>query len=122
MRANMEHEEIVRLLKQRPGYEAVYKLRQSDQRRKDLAQYVGTSGGTLQRWIADADAAGLISTEKDLVDDEVYVEISLSECIPDELVQVVEDRGGRGPRDDLGQFADIGGPSAMHHWKDSHSL
>lgn len=118
----MEYDKAVRLLKKRPGYEAVYKLRQSDQRREDLGQYVGTDGGTLQRWINEAEDAGLISVEKILSDEEIHTVISLAQSIPDQLVSIVEDRGGKGPRDSVKGFADVAGPSNTHHWDDNHSL
>jgi len=115
----MDKEDIIDLLKQRPGYEVVFLLLQSDQRRKELAAYAGTDSGTLQRWLNLAEQEGFIAKDTSLRNDEKHVEYSLDCSIPSELVPIVEKRGGSGPRDTRNEFADTAG---IHHWNDSHSF
>jgi DNA-binding HxlR family transcriptional regulator len=115
----MNKADITKLLKQRPGYEVVFLLLQSDQRRKELAAYVGTDGGTLQRWLSLAEQEGLIRKNTYLRDDEKHVEYSLDCSIPSELMPIIEDRGGSGPRDTQDDFADT---VKVHHWSDDYSI
>lgn len=115
----MHKEDIKHLLKQRPGYEVVFLLLQGDQRQKELAAYADTDGGTLLRWLDRAEEEGLIARDVFLRDEEKHVEYSLDCSIPSELITVIEDRGGSGPRNAHGGFADTAG---VHHWNDSHSL
>lgn len=115
----MERDTITDLLKTRPGYEIVYLLLQSDQRQKDLAAYVDQDGGTLHRWLAEAEQEGLISRDTYLRDNDKYVEYSLACTIPSDLISIIEDRGGNGPRDTRSNFADTAG---CHVWTDPHSL
>jgi DNA-binding HxlR family transcriptional regulator len=115
----MKKEDIIGLLKQRPGYEVVFLLLQSDQRRKELAAYAGTDGGTLQRWLSLAEQQGFISKDTFLRNDEKHVEYSLDCSIPSELVSLIEERGGSGPRDTRTEFADTAG---IHHWNNSNSF
>jgi DNA-binding HxlR family transcriptional regulator len=115
----MKNEDIVELLKQRPGYEVVFLLLQSDQRRKELAAYAGTDGGTLQRWLNLAEEEDFIVKNTILRNDEKHVEYSLNCHIPSELVSIIKERGGSGPRDTRTAFADTAG---VHHWNDSNSF
>lgn len=104
----------------RPGYEVVYKLLNSHRcRRKDLADHAGTGGGSLDRWLAEAEDAGLIHRESFLRDDEKVVEYSLKVEIPRDLVFVVYRRGKDGPRTQRSDFADLGKP---HYWDDDYQL
>lgn len=115
----MDQETVIRLLKKRPGYEVVYLLLQSDQRRKQIAVYVGTDGGTLQRWLDDAEEEGLISKQTFLHNEEKYVEYSLASTIPSDLRAVIEDRGESGPRDTRTDFANT---ASIHRWNDPHEI
>ncbi|WP_123537905.1 hypothetical protein [Halosimplex salinum] len=115
----MRKEDIIDLLKQRPGYEVVFLLLQSDQRRKELAAYAGTDGGTLQRWLSLAEQEGFIAKDTFLSNDEKHVEYSLDCSIPSELISLIEERGGNGPRDTRTEFADTAG---IHHWNNSNSF
>ena len=115
----MDKEDIIDLLKQRPGYEVVFLLLQSDQRWNELAAYTGTSGGTLQRWLNLAEQEGFIAKDTFLHNDEKHVEYSLDCSIPSELISIIEKRGGSGPRDARIEFADTAG---IHHWNDSQSF
>ena len=115
----MDRDEIVELLKQRPGYEVVYLLLESDQQRRELASYTNRDGGTLQRWLKQAEGAGLVEKEAVLRNGEPQVRYSLTCDIPDDLHDVIVDRGGHGPRDKRNVFADT---ASVHHWRDSHSL
>jgi hypothetical protein len=115
----MRRQEIVELLKQRPGYEAVYLLLDSDRQRRALAEYTNRDGGTLQRWLDDAIEAGLVQKEAVLRDGDPQVRYSLACEIPDDLHDVIEQRGGHGPRDHRSNFADT---AAVHMWNDPYSL
>lgn len=115
----MERREIIDLLKQRPGYEVVYLLLQSDSRRRELAEYADADGGTLQRWLDRAESEGLVKKNTFLRDDEKVVEYSLDCTIHTELIPIIETRGGDGPRDTHDTFADTAG---VHHWFDQHDL
>jgi len=115
----MDKEDIIDLLKQRPGYEVAFLLLQSNQRRNELAAYAGTDGGTLQRWLNLAEQEGLIAKKTFLRNEEKHVEYSLDCSIPSDLISVIEKRGGDGPRDTRKGFADTAG---VHHWNDSHSF
>lgn len=115
----MYKEDIIDLLKQRPGYEVVFLLLQGDQRQNELAAYADTDGGTLLRWLDRAEQEGLITRKVFLKNDDKHVEYSLYCSIPSELITVIEDRGGSGPRNAHGGFADTAG---VHHWNDQHSL
>lgn len=117
--AYMRRKKLVALLKQRPGYEVVYLLIQSDRRRKELAEYSDSDGGTLQRWLDKAERKGLVTRDVFLDhNEEKCVEYSLDCDIPPDLVSVILDRGGHGPRDNR-DFADTAG---VHHWSDPYSL
>jgi hypothetical protein len=115
----MRRQEIVELLKQRPGYEAVYLLLDSDRQRREIAEYTNRDGGTLQRWLDDAIEAGLIEKEAVLRDGNSQVRYSLACEIPDDLHDVIEQRGGHGPRNQRSNFADS---IAAHVWRDPYSL
>lgn len=115
----MDEKTVIRLLKKRPGYEVVYLLLQSDQRRKRIAAYVGTDGGTLQRWLTEAEEEGLISKRTFLRNEKKHVEYSLASTIPPALRDVIEDRGGSGQRDMRTDFADT---ASIHCWNDPHEM
>jgi hypothetical protein len=111
-------EEIIALLNQKPGYEAVHLLLQSSQRRKRLAEYTGYDGGTLSRWISEAEEMGLIE-KNSFVDnnEEKYTEISRATPVPKLLIPVIKTRGGDGPRDERGDHADKG---KVNKWFDEY--
>jgi DNA-binding HxlR family transcriptional regulator len=115
----MDKRDIIDLLKQRPGYEVVFLLLQSDQRRNELAAYAGTDGGTLQRWLNRAEQEDLIAKDTFLRNDEKHVEYSLACSIPSELIPIIKKRGGNGPRDTRIEFADTAG---VHNWNDPDSF
>lgn len=115
----MRREEIIELLKQRPGYETVYLLLDSDRQRRELANYTDRDGGTLQRWLDQAVESGLVRKEAVLRDGNSQVRYSLACEIPDDLHDVIEQRGGHGLRNQRRSFADT---AAVHHWDDAYSL
>lgn len=106
----MDEDRIRTILKKKPGYEAVYLLLQSEQRRKDIVEYVETnsdiSGGTIDRWLDTAVDSGLISPEirsKDGRRDIVYsLAVKLSPSLREEIIH----RGGDGGRDNSDEHAD----------------
>jgi len=115
----MRKRKLAALLKKRPGYEVVYLLIQSDRRRKELAEYSDFDGGTLQRWLDKAEQEGLVTRDVFLDDDEEKcVEYSLDCAIPPDVVSVILNRGGNGPRDTQ-DFTDA---ASIHHWDDPYSL
>ena len=115
----MHKADVIKLLKQKPGYELVYLLLQSDQRRKELAEHAGYDGGTLQRWLQRAEKEGLVKKHKSIRNDEEYVEYSLACSIPSELIPIIEARGGAGPRAPRSDYADFG---TIQEWIDPYSL
>lgn len=122
----MQRSEIKELLEQKPGYEIVYKLLQEGaQREQKLAEYVGTDGGTLNRWLHDAVESGLIELDAETRicsqkrKKETYVEASLASPIPDDFIPVINDRGSFGPRDTGQSFIDAG---RNKYWNDDHDL
>lgn len=116
----MERDKIIDLLNQRPGYEVVYLLIKSERcRRIKLGEYVGTSGGTLERWLKRAKMEGLVRKHTFIQADEKVVEYSLACSIPSDLIPIIKNRGGSGPRDEHGKFADVQG---QNYWVDEHDL
>ncbi|WP_435180529.1 hypothetical protein [Halorussus sp. AFM4] len=121
----MRRNDIIDLLKKKPGYEIVYLLLRGPQRRQDLADHIRADGGTLERWLNAASNKGLVTISADLrmnpqtQVEEKYVEVTLNRDIPDDLISVIESRGRRGFRNSVPEFTDTG---VVHHWDDPHTL
>jgi len=122
----MRRDDIINLLKKKPGYEIVYLLLRGPQRRQNLADHVGTDGGTLARWLRAASNEGLVTISIELRTNpqtqvkEKHVEVTLNCDLPDDLIPVIESRGRRGSRNTVEGFAD---KADVHIWdEDLYSL
>ena len=119
----MDNKTLYELLKKKPGYEAVYLLLQSDQRRQDIVDYVETSddisGGTVQRWLEVAQREGLISTKLCTENGRHEVLYSLDIDLSTEVKNAVHKRGGKGGRDPDPAHMDV---SNISHWFDDYSI
>ena len=91
----------------------------SDRQRKELAEYTDRNGGTLERWLQRAEHEGFVVKEAVLDEGHLRAKYSLACWIPKDLREVVNDRGGHGPRDKRQIFADT---AAVHYWDDTHSF
>lgn len=119
----MDNNTLSELLEKKPGYEAVYLLLQSDQRRQDIVNYVETandiSGGTIQRWLEVAQREGLISAKLCTENGSQEVLYSLEIDLSNEIKKTIRKRGGKGGRDSDSDHADV--PN-FSHWSDDHSI
>lgn len=119
----MNDKTLYNLLEKTPGYEAVYLLLQSDQRRQDIVDYVETSndigGGTVQRWLETAQREGLISTKLCTENGKHQVLYSLDINLTTKFKNAVRKRGGKGGRNPDPDHADV--PN-FSHWSDDHSI
>lgn len=115
----MENHTLYKLLRQRPGFEVVHLLLLSDQYREDIATYVDTDGGTLQRWIDAAESAGLISLRFEREKNGPALIVSLDTQLNDSCKEIIHSRGGAGPRGENRNHADV--PN-YDKWMDNYSL
>lgn len=115
----MDEETFFSLIERKPGYETLYLLLQSPRRRSEISDYSNCEGGTFDNWLTDAEAAGLISIEESLRDNERYLEVSLDCKIPKTVARVIVQRGRHGSRKNYADHQDY---ANTRIWTDDISL